>query len=49
MLQYTYIDLTYYHGLGEEEGFARRLQGLVELDFFDTTFSGKAIRWRSGL
>ena len=31
LLQYRYIDLKYYHGLGEEEGFARQLQGLVEL------------------
>ena len=49
LLQYRYIDLKYYHGLGEEEGFARQLQGLVELVFFETTFSGKATRWRSGL
>ena len=49
LLQYMYIDLKYYHGLGEEEGFARRLQGLVELVFFETIFSGKATRWHNGL
>ena len=47
LLQYIY--LKYYNGLGEEEGFARWLQGLVELVFYETTFSGKATRWRNGL
>ena len=39
LLQYIYFK--YYHDLGEEEGFAQRLQGLVELVFFQTTFSGQ--------
>ena len=47
LLQYIY--LKYYHGLGEEGGFDRRLQGPVELVFFETTPSGKATKWRNGL
>ena len=47
LLLYSY--LIYYPGLGEEEGFARRLQGgPLELVFFHTTSCGKATRRRNG-
>ncbi len=45
-----YTCLIYYLGLGEEEGFAREVQGgPLELAFFHTTSFGKATRRRNGL
>ncbi len=45
-----YIYSLYYLGLGEEEDFARRLQGgPLELVFVHTTSCGKATKRRNGL
>jgi hypothetical protein len=45
-----YIYFIYYPGLGEEEDFARWLQGgPLELVFVHTTSCGKATRRRNGL